>query len=171
MSATHSLLALLTLAGAVSLAAAPLDAQSTDADAEELRRLHAELLEAHRTKDVDRWMAVEAPRFVAVNGGDVAYPTVDSRRANRAGYLASAHFEVYRDLREPEVRISADGSLGWLIAQVEVKGYVESDTRSPTPFHDIWAWVELYEKRDEGWLLVGNVSNRKPGSDTGPGAP
>ena len=26
----------------------------------------------------------------------------------------------------------------------------------------IWAWIELYEKRDGEWRIIGNVSNRRP---------
>ena len=61
------------------------------------------------------------------------------------------------------IRVSVDGTLGWVIAEVEVKG-VETANGENTPFHDIWAWVELYEKVNGQWKMVGNASNRRPGS-------
>jgi hypothetical protein len=142
---------------------APLLAQDTSGHVGELRRLHNELLEAHRTGDVDRWMSIEAPEYVSANGGRVMFPELSDRRAQRADYLGSATFDVYRDLREPLVRVSEDGSLGWLIAEVEVRGSIPSGSGEPQSFHDIWAWVELYENEDGAWRLVGNVSNRRPG--------
>ena len=145
----------------------PLLAQDTSGDVRELLRLHAELLEAHRAGDVDRWMAVEAPAYVSINGGSVTFPELADRRTQRAAYLAAARFDVYRDLRDPLVRVSADGSLAWLIAEVEVRGSLSSPSGDSESFHDIWAWVELYEKRDGNWRLVGNASNRRDGAGAG----
>ncbi|GMV05695.1 MAG: hypothetical protein AMXMBFR53_19720 [Gemmatimonadota bacterium] len=144
----------------------PVLAQDTADHVRELRRLHNELLEAHRTGDVDRWMSVEANEFVSANGGRITFPGPADRRTQRAAYLGSATFEIYRDLREPIVRVSEDGSLGWLIAEVEVRGHAPSSSGEPEPFHDIWAWIELYEYRDGSWQVVGNSSNRRPGSGT-----
>jgi hypothetical protein len=149
-------------AGAI-LCAGSLQAQEASGDAAELRRLHEELLVAHRTADMDRWMAIEAAAYVSANGGRVTQPELEARRTGRAAYLAGTTFAVYRDLREPLVRVSEDGSLGWLIAEVEVRGSTESVTGGVESFHDIWAWVELYEKVDGRWYLVGNASNRRPG--------
>jgi len=147
----------------IILCAGALDAQEPSTDARELRRLHEELLEAHRTADVDRWMAIEAPVHVSVNGGRVTHPEFEARRDRRALYLEGTTFEVYRDLREPLVRVSEDGSLAWLIAEVEVRGTAASAVGGDESFHAIWAWVELYEKTDGRWRLVGNASNRRPG--------
>jgi len=144
------------------LGPAALTAQEPSAT-QELIGLHRELLEAHRTGDVTRWMDIEAEDYVSANGGRITFPEFSARRSQRAAYLAGTTFEVYRDVREPVVRVSADGSLGWLIAEVEVRGYATSQAGERESFHDIWAWVELYERVDRRWYLVGNVSNRRPG--------
>ena len=54
------------------------------------------------------------------------------------------------------------GSLGWVIAEVEIKGTRTSDDGESMPVEAIWAWIELYEKREGVWKAVGNVSNRRP---------
>ena len=137
-------------------------AQDRQADENELRKLHQQLIQAHIDGQVDRWMAIESDSFVSVNRGQVTFPGAADRRAQRAAYLRDASFSIYRDLREPLVRISEDGSLGWLIAEVEVEGILPGEEGGdPTTFHDIWAWIELYEKTDEGWRLIGNASNRR----------
>lgn len=140
----------------------PIAAQDRSADERELLRLHDELIEAHRSGDVGRWMAVESPAWVSANGGRVSFPGEADRRAGRAAYLQRTTFEAYRDLRAPLVQVSEDGSLGWVIAEVEVRGTMEGPTGSE-PFHDVWAWVELYRKEDGAWRMVGNASNRRPG--------
>ena len=119
------------------------------------------VLEAHRSGDVDAWMAAEAEEVVSANRGEIKFPPAADRRVMRERYLGSTTFSAYRDLRPPIVQVSEDGTLGWVIAQVEVRGtrVVEGEEM---PVDSIWAWIELYEKRSGQWKLVGNVSNRQP---------
>ena len=142
---------------ALVLSPITLDAQLSDQA--ELLRIHASVMAAHREGLVERWMEVESEEYVSVNGGRVTFPTPDERRQAREPYLASTTFTMYRDLRTPVVRISADGSLGWLIAEVEVRGVQRGQGGEETPIRAIWAWVELYEKSSDGWRIVGNASN------------
>jgi hypothetical protein len=144
------------------IAAAPSAAQGRGADETELLRLHAELIAAHQTNDVERWMAVEASEIVSANGGVVGFLDYERRRQQRARYLAATTFHTYQDVRDPIVRVSRDGTLGWVMAEVEVRGETGEAT-SREEFHDVWAWVELYQKIEGHWRLVGNVSNRRPG--------
>jgi hypothetical protein len=58
--------------------------------------------------------------------------------------------------------VSADGSLGWVIAQVEAQGEQTTPKGVVEPIEFVSAWIELYEKRDGRWFQVGNVSNFKP---------
>lgn len=136
-------------------------AQNLDSDEEQLRSLHAQLIQAHLEGRVDLWMTIEADSFVSINRGNVTFPKSDERREGRASYLQDASFSVYRDLREPLVRISDDGSLGWLIAEVEVEGTIPDADGVRSSFRDVWAWIELYEKTDAGWRMIGNASNRR----------
>ena len=69
--------------------------RSSDADIERLLAIHEAVLEAHRTGDIDAWMALEGEEYVSVNGGAVTFLTVADREAVRGPYLASATFELY----------------------------------------------------------------------------
>ena len=86
----------------------------------------------------------------------------EHRRAAREPYLRATTFSVYKDVRTPIVTISDDGTLGWLITEVEVRGTHVAEDGTETPVEAIWAWIELYRKRDGQWTMVGNVSNRRP---------
>jgi hypothetical protein len=59
------------------------------------------------------------------------------------------------------VTVSRDGTLGWVVVQVEAKG-VQQTAGGTEPIGFVCAWIELYEKRDGRWYRVGNVSNFRP---------
>lgn len=138
-----------------------LSAQEARVDVTELETIHAELIRAHVENLPDLWMSLESADYVSANGGAISFPSVADRRARRTAYLDAASFTRYRDLRDPVVRISDDGSLGWLIAEVEIAGTLPAADGSREEFAQVWAWVELYENTDDGWKLVGNVSNSR----------
>ena len=138
------------------------EGSSSDADTARLLAMHEEVLEAHRTGDVGAWLALEADEYVSANNGTVTFPTKADREANRTPYLAATTFLVYQDVRRPVVRVSADGTLGWLIAEVEVRGTQVIEDGGSTRIEAVWAWIELYRKDAGEWRLVGNVSNRRP---------
>lgn len=142
-------------------ASTPAIAQGLADDEAQLRASHAQLIQAHTEGRVDLWMEIEAADFVSVNRGHITFPDSAARREGRAAYLEGATFSTYRDLREPIVRIADDGSLGWLIAEIEVEGTAPNADGKEESFRVVWAWVELYENADEGWRLVGNASNRR----------
>lgn len=157
-----------TAAGSLLLAALILgvagcaSAEDGSADEEALLAKHEFVLEAHRTGDVPGWMASEADTVISANRGTITFSAAAERRAMRERYLGSTTFSMYRDLRPPIVKVSDDGTLGWVIAEVEIRGVQTGDDGTETPVDSIWAWIELYEKRDGEWKAIGNVSNMRP---------
>jgi hypothetical protein len=131
------------------------------ADVVTLKVLHEKVMSAHRASDVEKLLADEAEDYVVAGRGAIARPTLDDRRARLGSYLSSTRFESYRDLVEPVVQVSRDGTLGWVIVQVEGKGEQTVDGHKK-PLEFVSAWIELYEKRGGRWYRVGNVSNFKP---------
>ena len=132
------------------------------ADEQELLRLHEAVLAAHRNNDLDSWMQDEADHYVMVNRGEVLHPDKEVRRAQLQPYLNSTTFTKYADVIPPQVRVSRDATLGWVIAQVQIVGTRQMSDGTSLEFDDTWAWIELYEKQDGRWLRIGNVSNHKP---------
>ncbi|MDJ0916878.1 MAG: hypothetical protein QNJ05_03875 [Woeseiaceae bacterium] len=145
----------LTTSGCVTI-------QTADSDIATLKAMHENVLEFHRQGKLEAWLAQEADVVVSANRGQVSFSSADERRARREPYLSSTTFDVYRDLREPVVKVSDDGTLGWVIAEVEMKGSSLSESGERVAFEAVWAWIELYEKQGGAWKAVGNVSNRRP---------
>ena len=136
-------------------------AQTPDLESEKatLLALHQNVLQAHLDSDVEQWMQLEAAEYISANGGAITFPSYSDRQERRKNYLEQTTFSSYRDLKDPVVSVSADGTLGWLIAEVEAIG-VQNTTQDS--IHAIWAWIELYKKTDGEWKQVGNVSNSRP---------
>jgi hypothetical protein len=122
---------------------------------------HQRILDAHLNDDLEDWLALEADTVVVGNRGELQVVEKAATAPRRRAYLADTEFEIYRDLQPPIVRVAADGSVGWVVAQVEVVG-TRALPSGAAPIDDVWAWVELYEKKPEGWRLVGNVSTVRP---------
>jgi ketosteroid isomerase-like protein len=136
--------------------------QPANVDAEAILKIHQDLLAAHLSNDASGVLAAESEDPVVVTRGEVLFPTRDDRKQMFEGYLASTEFEQYRDLIDPIVRVSEDGTLGWLICQVEIVGRHKGISGDAAKLNSVWAWVELYEKRDGRWLRIGEVSNVRP---------
>lgn len=135
---------------------------SENKDTDDLLAAHQKFIQAHLQKDVAGWLDGEADDYLVANRGAIAYPTKAERAAMRQPYLAQTEFSEYRDLVPPIVKVSDDGTLGWLIAQVKVVGVRTLPDGQAINFEAVWAWIELYEKVDGRWLNTGNLSNEKP---------
>jgi hypothetical protein len=131
-------------------------------DVESLKALHEKVLRAHRAGDVEILFEDEGAGYVVANRGEVTRPTREERRSWLGPYLRSTTFEEYADVTEPVVKVSGDGTLGWVIAQVRVRGTQAAAGGEKRPLAFESAWIELYEKRDGRWYRVGNLSNFKP---------
>jgi hypothetical protein len=138
----------------------PADPASSDND--RLLALHEEVMRAHRKSDIDLLLAAEEDDYVVANRGEITRPDRRARRERLGPYLRQTRFTTYRDKVPPVVRVSADGSLGWVIVQVEARGEQTTPSGTVEPIEFESAWIELYEKRNGRWFRVGNVSNFKP---------
>jgi hypothetical protein len=147
---------------ACTLACSSLPHSDRASDTNALLALHESGMQAHRDNNVDALLAGAVSDFVVANRGSIDHPTRDEQRAHFADYLHRTRFSIYRDLVPPIVKVSNDGSLGWVLVQVEARGEQTSDSGTIKPLAFVSAWIELYEKRNGRWVSIGNVSNFKP---------
>lgn len=129
-------------------------------DEEQLLALHQTTIEAHLKNDVEMLLKDDAEDGYVMSGrGIISRPSKQDVRQRLGTYLKATQFEVYRDEVSPIVKVAKDGTLGWVICQVYVRG--EQDTgggiMARVEFES--SWIELYEKRNGRWLRIGNVSN------------
>jgi hypothetical protein len=139
----------------------PTPAGRAASDKDRLLALHEEVMRAHRESDIDLLLAAEEDDYVVVSRGEITRPDRKARRERLGPYLRQTRFTTYRDKVPPIGKVSADGSLGWVIVQVEARGEQTTPTGTFEPIEFVSAWIELYEKRNRRWFRVGNVSNFK----------
>jgi hypothetical protein len=132
----------------------------TSDDRARLLALHEQAMEAHRKNDVELLLQADSEDSVVASRGEISRPSLEERRQLLGGYLRSVRFAEYIDMVPPVVHVSADGTAGWVVAQVRARGTMVADASGSIQFQS--AWIELYEKRGGVWRRVGNVSNFKP---------
>jgi hypothetical protein len=135
--------------------------RSIAADEQALLKLHEAGLRAHIESNVDALLATQSDDFMLMNRGEISSPTKSERREFLGPYLAATTFEFYRDAVKPMVKVSRDGSLGWVIAQVEARGSSAMRQGERLPLEFTVAWIELYERRHGEWVSIGNASSFK----------
>ncbi len=143
-------------------AAALIGCQEPSVDLEQekaaILALHRQAIQAHLDKDA-AWLAAGAiDDFVSVSDGELSWPSQAETEEMFTGYLNSTTFSEYRDLRDPIIRVSGDGTMAWSIVQVKVAGTRATPDGAEAPLDFTSAWIMLYEKRDGQWLRSGVVS-------------
>lgn len=132
-----------------------------DALRREILDLHRQMIEAHWRKDARFFPEHIADGYFAVQNGEVRRPTREEMTAEYERYLSTTTFTEYRDLREPIIGFSKDGSLAWCVVQVNVSGRERGDSGVESPFDLTWAWITLYEKKEGRWQWLGESSSYK----------
>ncbi|MFX1511498.1 MAG: hypothetical protein ACFFCQ_02825 [Promethearchaeota archaeon] len=127
----------------------------------EILALHKKLIDAHWDKNVNFFIQNLSNNYLSVSNGDIRTPTKGEIRAQFTNYLNNTTFEEYKDLREPIIGFSKDGSMAWSIVQVKVKGRRTMDDGSARDLDFICAWITLYERQGEKWIRLGEVSTFK----------
>jgi hypothetical protein len=139
--------------------------QESNPDPEALRMeiadFHKALIDAHLKKDVDFFVQNLSEDYMSVSGGEISQPTVEEIRSRFNSYLNNTTFTEYRDLREPIISLSKDGSIAWSIVQVKVAGRRKLEEGGEVELDFICAWITLFERRGDRRLRLGEVSSFK----------
>jgi hypothetical protein len=127
----------------------------------EILALHRTMIQAHWNKDVYYFTQDISDDYMSVSNGEIRHPTKEDISAQFTDYLNNTTFTEYRNLRDPIIGFSKDGSLAWSVVQVRVAGRRTMHDGVVRDFDDTWAWITLYERRDDKWIRLGEVSSIK----------
>jgi hypothetical protein len=110
-------------------------------------------IQAHLDVDAD-WIAdTTAESFVSASSGRISRASREDVRRFFTGYLDGVTYSEYVDLEPPIVRVSDDGSMGWVLSRTRVR---RSKGGAENSF--VYAGIMTYEKKDGEWVRVANVS-------------
>jgi len=125
-----------------------------------LLRIHRTIMDDHFWGNMDRMNARNGDSLVIVNEGEVYNVRGEESKARMNRMIGNRDYTVYDDLIRPQIKISQDGTLAWVIVKVLAKGIRYDEEKNPKgPLEFTSAWIELYEKTDGEWRMIGNVSN------------
>ena len=132
---------------------------------DEIAAFHRASIAAHLGNCPDDLIDDLHDDFVRVSWGEIQHPCRDDLREMFAAYLGSTEFTRYELLSEPLIRISKDGTMAWSAAETRVAGTRQMPDGSAASFDSIWAWINVFERRDGRWIRVGEASNSRPAVD------
>jgi hypothetical protein len=135
----------------------PLDLPATGVDLQKERQslleVHRQEIRAHFERDAAWIGSTTLEPFVSVSSGKIERSTAEELRTFFTGYFDGATYLQYEDAEPPIVRVSDDGSMGWLITRTRVRRTQNGQERS-----FVYAGIMTYEKRGGQWVRVANVS-------------
>jgi len=125
----------------------------------EILALHRRSVDAHWNKDVGFLTRDVSDEFFSVGDGEIRKPSRQEMARRFTDYLENTTFTEYRDLQDPVVGISDDGSLAWSLVQVKVAGRQMTDDGGQREIAFTCAWITVYERRGGKWIRRGEVSS------------
>jgi len=128
----------------------------------ELLRIHLADIQAHRDNQVEVIMETIPAEFIHVVDGAVTRQSRQQIRDFFTDYLAGAEYQKYEDLLVPHAEVSADGSMGWVISNMEIVSTAEDASGAKQTRSFTYAGIMTYEKVDGKWMKVANVSTFAP---------
>jgi hypothetical protein len=127
----------------------------------EILACHQTSIDAHCNKDINYFIRDVADGYLSVSNGEIRIRTIEEIEAQFKDYLQNTTFTEYKDLCEPIVGVSNDGSMAWLIAQTKIAGNRRMDDGSELALDFTCAYIMLYEHRGDAWVRVGDISTFK----------
>lgn len=127
---------------------------------EEILALHKASIDAHLEKNIPYFTQDVSDEFISISRGEILRPTKEETHAKFTNYLENTEFSEYRDLQEPIVGFSKDGSVAWTIVQVKVAGKRKMDEEM-VDLDFVSSWIMLYERQGDKWVRTVNASSFK----------
>jgi hypothetical protein len=132
-------------------------------DRAELLRLHDVARTAHLEKRADLLVASFDDSLRSVARGAVTIATPADNRARLQAYFDRSTFQAWDDIEPPYLRISPDGRMAWKIVRKRVRLTAPDSAGRPVAEDVVYAWVEIYEKPEDRWVLMAVASTDRPG--------
>jgi len=88
-------------------------------DYKQLVQLQRQQREAHINKNADLLVSMFSKDFISIDSGSINRPTREESRNRFQAYFDNVEFIAWDNIEDPVIRISSDGTMAYIIVQVE----------------------------------------------------
>ena len=124
----------------------------------ELLKMHEQDRRAHFETDVELLLGSSPEVFITVSRGKINRVTKSQEREMFTAYFQNATYYEWDDLEPPIVRVSKDGTMGWIISRVKVRRVQKDSGGKQQEQKFVYAGIMTYEKLLGKWIRSANVS-------------
>jgi ketosteroid isomerase-like protein len=117
---------------------------------------------AHLELDADRLVEQIADELVSIDSGVITVQTRAEVREMFASYFEGATYFAWEDLEPPLMKISADGSLAWVVRRVGVDREEPDGSGGHRRRQFVSAYTSTFEKSDGEWRMTTVTSTFAP---------
>jgi hypothetical protein len=139
----------------------PCGAADREADRREILRAYESIRAAHFSHDAAAFLAGYDTSWYSVTGGDIALRQKPAAQRTLQEYLDSVTFTEIVDLDPPQVEVSSDGMMAWLLGHVHVRGVQHAAHGAQSPLDFDAAWIDVWQKKDGEWRIVARANTQK----------
>lgn len=149
------LISLCSFAAGIMLTAFMLDAGD---DRAALMQHHEMQQKAHLTYDAKLLADLQTDPVINVSRGEINEFSREQILERFESYFGSVEFEKWKDMQEPIIRISDDGTLAAMVVRKHVMLHEKGkpDEKDET----IFSWISLFEKVDGEWKIFAIASTQ-----------
>lgn len=133
-----------------------------EADRAALLALTAEAGAAHTTGDAAAFLAAVDSGWWAAGNGRWSYREKAAALPGIAAYFATTIFDSIVEIQPPAIQFSLDGSVAWLRGEVAIWARTRDSTGAESRHDFRAAWLDVYEKRGERWILAARANTESP---------
>lgn len=146
----------------LGLACAP--AVDVERESTELLRIHAAEMQAHVDLDLDALMQHVGEWTVEVVDGAINALHRSNMRNRLERQLEGVRYVQYSDVEPPIIRVSRDGTMGWVITRVAVTRVEPNPAGGQQERGFVYAGLATYEKQEGTWVKVATIGTFEPDS-------
>jgi hypothetical protein len=99
----------------------------------------------------------------SVARGEVTISSPEENRSRMQEYFDRSTFQAWDDIDPPHLRVSPDGRMAWKIVRKRVRLTGPDSAGRPVAEDVVYAWVEIYQKAEDRWILKAVASTDRPG--------
>jgi hypothetical protein len=117
--------------------------------------------QAHFEHDAAKFLSHNAQEWYSVRDGKVLRRKKDEAVIGLDQYLKSVDFKEVTAITPPEIQISEDGRMAWLIGNVRVRGIQKQPNGVQTEIAFVSTWLSVYQKQGSEWYLVATATTER----------